>query len=326
MTERSPSTPIFSWRSFQRGCSYEKLGRNKSAAQTFRNAIKIAPPPERLPPSQHAAFEHAKAAAAQYSVTLAQHLRKATADLRQRYRNERLDRFEESVDILAGAKPRQVHDPILFYFPRLPAIPFYDRELFPWLSTLEAATGTIRKELEIVMREDRDKFAPYIQMPPGTPVNQWVELNHSLLWSTLHLWRDGVRQDEVCARCPKTAALLSELPLAHQAGFSPNVVFSVLSPNTRIPPHTGSTNARLILHLPLILPPKCGFRVGNETREWRMGEAWVFDNSIDHEAWNDSAEARVILIFDVWNPLLSEAERALVAETLQALRQFNADD
>lgn len=309
-----------------KGVLFEKLGRSKSAAQTFRNAIKIAPPPERLPPSQRAALEHARAAVAQYSANLAQHLREATADLRQRYRGERLDRFEESIDILAGAKPRQVHDPILFYFPRLPAIPFYDRELFPWLSTLEAATDTIREELEIAMREVREKFAPYIQMPPGAPVNQWVELNHSQLWSTLHLWRDGVRQDEVCAHCPKTAALLGELPLARQAGFSPNVVFSVLSPNTRIPPHTGSTNARLILHLPLILPPKCGFRVGNESREWRMGEAWVFDDSIEHEAWNDSSEARVILIFDVWNPLLSEAERVLVSETLQALKQFNLDE
>ena len=309
-----------------KGVLYEKLGRSKSAARTFKNAIKIAPPPERLPPSQRAAFEHARAVVAQYSANLAQHLREATADLRERYRSERLERFDESIDILAGAKPRQVHDPILFYFPRLPAIPFYDRELFPWLSTLEAATDTIREELEIAMREDREKFAPYIQMPPGAPVNQWVELNHSQLWSTLHLWRDGVRQDEVCAHCPKTAALLAELPLARHAGFSPNVVFSVLSPNTRIPPHTGSTNARLILHLPLILPPKCGFRVGNESREWRMGEAWVFDDSIEHEAWNDSSEPRVILIFDVWNPLLSEAERVLVSETLQALKQFNSDE
>lgn len=57
-----------------------------------------------------------------------------------------------------------------------------------------------------------------------------------------------------------------------------------------------------------------------------MGEAWVFDDSIEHEAWNDSSEARVILIFDVWNPLLSEAERVLVSETLQALKQFNLDE
>ena len=131
----------------------------------------------------------------------------------------------------------------------------------------------------------------------------------------------------MCARVVRgTAALLDELPMAHHEGFSPNVVFSVLAPKTRIPPHTGSTNIRLLTHLPLILPGQCGFRVGNESREWRMGEAWVFDDSIDHEAWNDSDQLRVIMIFDVWNPLLSEAERELATEMLSAMNEFNADE
>lgn len=309
-----------------KGAILEKMGQTKSAARTYKNAIKIAPPPERLAGAQRAALEHAKAAVAAYSQALAQYLREGTAELRKVHAAEQLDRFDESLDILAGLKPRQVHDPILYYFPRLPAIPFYDRTLFPWLPKLEAATDTIRAELEVALREDWDKFAPYIQMPPEAPVNQWAQLNHSRLWSTLYLWRDGVKQQDVCARCPKTAALLEELPLAHQDGYSPTAVFSVLSPNTRIPPHTGSTNIRLLTHLPLILPPKCGFRVGNETRPWRMGEAWVFDDSIDHEAWNESSETRVIMIFDVWNPLLSAAERALATEMLLALNEFNAEE
>lgn len=309
-----------------KGALQEKMGQQKTAARTYKNAIKIAPPPERMPPAQRAAFDHAKAAVAAHSQALAQYLREATAELRQIHRAERLGRFDESLDILAGLKPRQVHDPILFYFPQLPAIPFYDRDLFPWLPKLEAATDTIRAELEVALREDWDRFAPYIQMPPEAPVNQWAELNHSPLWSTLSLWRDGVKQQDVCARCPKTAALLDELPLAHQDGYSPTAVFSVLSPGTRIPPHTGSTNIRLLTHLPLILPPDCGFRVGNETRPWRMGEAWVFDDSIDHEAWNNSKETRVIMIFDVWNPLLSDTERTLVTEMLLALNEFNAEE
>ncbi|MEQ1618002.1 MAG: aspartyl/asparaginyl beta-hydroxylase domain-containing protein [Terricaulis sp.] len=309
-----------------KGSLYEQMGRKKAAAQTYKNAIKIAPAPEHLPRSQRAAFEHAKSAVAAYSVDLAEHLRGDVAALRARCSESGMNRFDESLEILAGVKPRQVHDPLLFYYPRLPAIPFYERTLFPWLAQLEAATDAIRAELDIVLREDWDKFAPYIQLPPEAPVNQWVELNHSSLWSTLFLWRDGVRQDQVCAKCPNTAALLEQLPLAKQTGFAPTVVFSVLSPNTRIPPHTGSTNVRLLTHLPLILPPNCGFRVGNDTREWRMGEAWVFDDTIEHEAWNDSGEPRAIMIFDVWNPLLSAAERELVAAMMLAFQRFNAEE
>ncbi len=309
-----------------KGALFEKIGKPKVAARTYKNALKIAPAPERLPPAQRAAFEHAKTCVAEYSRALAEHLQSATAGIRTRHAHENLARFEESLEILAGVKSRQVHDPLLFYYPRLPAIPFYERKLFPWLETLEAATDAVRAELEIVLRNDWDKFAPYIQMPPDAPVNQWVELNHSKLWSTLYLWRDGQRQDDVCAKCPNTSAMLDELPLARQSGLAPTVVFSVLSPKTRIPPHTGSTNIRLLTHLPLILPGQCGFRVGNETREWSMGEAFVFDDTIEHEAWNDSDEPRVVMIFDVWNPLLSEGERELTTELLNALKRFNAED
>jgi aspartyl/asparaginyl beta-hydroxylase (cupin superfamily) len=89
-------------------------------------------------------------------------------------------------------------------------------------------------------------------------------------------------------------------------------MFSILEPRTRIPPHTGTSNVRLTVHLPLVVPPGCGFRVGAETREWREGEAWAFDDTIEHEAWNDSDQPRAILIIDAWNPLLTEAEREFV--------------
>jgi aspartyl/asparaginyl beta-hydroxylase (cupin superfamily) len=103
------------------------------------------------------------------------------------------------------------------------------------------------------------------------------------------------------------------------------VTFSQLEPHTRIPPHTGSTNTRLLVHLPLILPGPARFRVGAEMREWKMGEAWVFDDSIEHEAWNDADQPRTIMIFDIWNPFLSEAERALIAAMMAASNQFRAE-
>ncbi len=212
----------------------------------------------------------------------------------------------------------------MLHYPRLPAIPFFDRALFPWLTELEAATPVIRDELETLLEQSgTENFAPYIEYPPGAPLNQWKELNHSRRWSSFFLWRDGERQDEACARCPRTTEVLESLPMARQSGYAPTAMFSALDANTTIPPHTGSTNTRAIVHLPLVLPGVCRFRVGNVTREWRMNEAWVFDDTIEHEAWNDTPELRVIFIFDVWNPYLSEAERELVAAMMSARAEFH---
>jgi len=104
--------------------------------------------------------------------------------------------------------------------------------------------------------------------------------------------------------------------------FGPTIMFSVLAPRTHIPPHSSVTNARLVVHLPIIVPPSCRFRVGNETREWRSGKAWVFDDTINHEAWNDSDEYRIILMIDIWNPLLTVAERELVTALLNGMNEY----
>ena len=64
---------------------------------------------------------------------------------------------------------------------------------------------------------------------------------------------------------------------------------------------------------PLVVPPACGFRVGNEVREWDEGRLIIFDDTIEHEAWNESDRDRVVLIFDIWRPELSAQERREVA-------------
>jgi len=91
---------------------------------------------------------------------------------------------------------------------------------------------------------------------------------------------------------------------------SPTVMFSRLAPGARIQPHSGMYNTRLVCHLPLIVPAGCHFRVGNEVRQWEVGKLMVFDDSIEHEAWNSNPDKlRVVMIFDVWRPELSERER-----------------
>jgi aspartyl/asparaginyl beta-hydroxylase (cupin superfamily) len=149
-------------------------------------------------------------------------------------------------------------------------------------------------------------------MPAGTPTNIWTRLNNSPAWSALHLWKDGERIDAACARAPRTAEIVESLPLAGIPGRAPTVFFSILQAGQHIPPHTGVTNTRTIIHLPLIVPPGCTFRVGGETREWREGQAFAFDDTIEHEAWNRSDKDRAVLILDCWNPHLSDHERAMI--------------
>lgn len=309
-----------------KGAVLERLGQAGAAALVYRDALKIAPRPEHTPPALEAPIRRAREVVEADGAALEAFLRERVSGLRERHAGERLERFDETLQVLAGRKRVYHSEPVQLHVPQLPSIQFFDRRDFPWLPELEAATDAIRGELLALLDEGLPGFAPYVAHAPGAPLNQWAELNHNPRWSTLWFWRDGARQDEAIARCPRTAALLDTLPLARQPGFAPTALFSALAPRTRIPPHTGSTNARLLVHLPLVLPGPAFFRVGNDTRAWRMGEAWVFDDSIEHEAWNDADQTRAILIFDIWNPLLGEAERELLSELMVARTAWYGGD
>lgn len=314
--------PYFFLGLLSKGSVLEQMGKRRVAAQVYRNALRIAPRPEYTPAAFEEPIRGARRVVEEDAREQAGYLRERLGDLRTRFAHERLERIDECVDIMAGTKRVYNAEPVQMHVPRLPAIPFFDRGHFPWLPQLEAETDAIRQELSVLLAEGLPGFAPYVDYEPGTPENQFRELNRSDRWSSLWLWRDGKRQEPAIARCPHTAGVLEQLPLADQPGFAPTALFSVLAPHTRIPPHTGSTNARLVVHLPLILPGPAGFRVGNERREWRIGEAWAFDDTIEHEAWNDSDETRAILIFDIWNPLLSAAEREMIRVLLAARQEW----
>ncbi len=131
-------------------------------------------------------------------------------------------------------------------------------------------------------------------------------------WTAIHLLRNGERVEANARHAPRTLALLDSVAQPRIAGASPNAMFSLLAPHTAIPPHVGISNARLVCHLPLIVPRGCWFRVGAETREWCRGEAFVFDDTIEHEAANPSDELRVVFICDLWHPDLSAIERDAV--------------
>jgi len=99
----------------------------------------------------------------------------------------------------------------------------------------------------------------------------------------------------------------------------------VLSPGTHLLPHRGVTNARIVAHLPLIVPVDCALRAGGEVHVWREGRLVFFDDTYEHEAWNRSGETRVVLILDCWNPYLTEAERAATGELMAAIGDFDRE-
>lgn len=306
-----------------KGQLFERGGHDRKASQVYKNLLLIAPPDSEVPPEFQEPLRHAREIVRENTLALEKLLASRLDAVRHRHGNEALDRFDECVDIALGKKKTFTQQPSMLLFPRLPAIQFYDDALFPWLKDIEAATDAIRQELVAVMQDDADGFQPYVSHPDGSPLNQWKELNKSPRWSTYFLWKDGTRLDEACARCPRTAAVSEAIPVLDDTpNFGPTIMFSVLAPRTHIPPHSSVTNARLVMHLPLIVPGGCRFRVGNETRDWREGKAWVFDDTFDHEAWNDSDEYRVILMIDIWNPYLTLAERELVSTLLNGMRDY----
>lgn len=231
-------------------------------------------------------------------------------------------RFRHALDLALGRKALYMPQPKAFYYPELPASQFYPRAEFPWLEGVERASDAMLAELNAVLTQENESFSPYVQTMPNMPKRPGDLLIDSMDWSACFLWRDG-QETAHAARCPRTLAALADAPLCRIRGRSPQVMFSQLKAGARIPPHHGYVNTRLVCHVPLIVPEGCWFRVGNETRSWKRGEAWVFDDTIEHEAANDSASDRVILIFDIWHPALSEEERHLVGTLLEAMDAYS---
>ena len=305
-----------------RGNLLERQGKTHAAARAYGGAVRVAPPLGRVKPELRPAVERAAAYREQYDLEFGAHMDSHLAPFFRNMQGENLNRFRDAVDIMLGRKKRYDAQPMVFHYPGLAPISFFERADFAWLDPIEAATYAIGAEFLAVLRREQG-FTPYLTYPPDQPHNQFAELNNSPRWSAYHLYQDGKPVRQNVAHCPLTMAALAGAPMPNQAGRTPTAMFSLLRPNTRIPPHVGASNARLVVHLPLIIPERCGFRVGNDTREWVRGKAWVFDDTIEHEAWNDSDKLRVVLIFDVWHPHLSPAEHAMIEAMTLGINAFS---
>ncbi len=297
-------------------------GDDRAAVGWYGRALDAAQLYQQLPPDLVQRLARAKAEVGAIQGRFAATMHRALADAGID-RAAAGDRFGECLSILAGQAQPQLQQPTNFYFPGLPQRAFYDPAEFDWTAALEARMPAIRAEAEAVLA-DRAGVAPYVEAPKDRPAKA-----HSLMndprWSAFHLFQHGLPLEPNASRCPATMAALADLPLPRVAGRSPMALFSILAPGTHIQPHCGMLNTRLICHLPLIVPPRCRLRVGNHSRTVEAGRMLIFDDSIEHEAWNDSDAVRVILLFEIWRPELTDAERAGLTALFESVAQYQAD-
>ncbi len=297
---------------------HERLGEETPAAGRWNAVLALSASINDPAPEFVAILTHAKQYVGEQQQKLVDAVDRELADQLSEASARDRRRMRAAADAWLGRRPIYTNHCEGLHYPFLPADEYFDREHFAWLGELEAATGAILAELEAILADPETGLTPYISLPPGVPASKWSGLDKSLDWGAFHLWKEGERFDQACARAPQTAALVESLPLCHIKGRAPNVFFSILKAGSHIPAHTGVTNVRSVVHLPLIVPEGCEFRVGGETRAWVHGDAFAFDDTIEHEAWNRSERDRAVLIIDVWNPYLSEHERAMICRLYEA--------
>jgi aspartyl/asparaginyl beta-hydroxylase (cupin superfamily) len=293
----------------------ERQGRDIDAAMGWSGIVQMASSMDQPPPLVADALQRGTAFIARHNASLAAQVENILgAKLSAMGAGAR--RISACLDHSLGRRRVYANQCEGMHFPFLPADEFFDRSHFPWLAELEAHTPAIRREVQALLAKGNAAIRPYVQLDPGTPQNKWTKLDQNEDWSACFLWEYGKPSEFNLALCPQTAAAIGAVPQNVIPGKAPSVFFSILKPKSHIPAHTGVTNTRAIIHLPLVVPDGCRFRVGGETRVWKEGEAFAFDDTIEHEAWNDSDEQRIVLILDVWNPHMTADECELVADFL----------
>lgn len=286
------------------------------AALTKANAHGFWLDPASTPPGLRLLIAHARQVAKAH---LRQTVEDVLSPLRECYGNAALIRVQRCLANFVGdelSRPiSRDQRPIFLYFPGLPETPYFDRTLFPWYEALEDSWTSIRDEMERALEEDTG-MVPFLGSPTLDKDSRYLAAHGEAVarWDGMFFHRHGKRYLENCNRCPATETALNAVPLVHIRDHSPETLFSVLGPGSHILPHTGVTNTRTVTHLPLVVPRDCALRVAGEAHVWQPGRCVSFDDTFEHEAWNQSDEVRVVLLFDVWNPHLDAVEREAIAE------------
>ena len=307
-----------------KGDHLERTGDPRGALQYYQFALRLAARSSEHPDDVLDGLQRARKACEQLDSDYRDFLLKRLRDDGFDLTSSSL-RFRQSLDILFGDADIYYQQPRRFYFPALPQIQFYEREDFDWVESIEAATDTIRSEIQAV-QEDTSRFSSFLESDGSHLIPSGIDLANNDDWRAYYLWHYGDKNTKAEALCPTTFKALEAAPQPDIPGQAPIALYSILRPQTHIPPHNGMVNTRLICHLPLIVPENCGaIRVGNEERPWVEGELLVFDDSMMHEAWNNGDSECAVLWFDIWRPEFTEEERALVSTVLTAAPHYHDD-
>uniref|UniRef100_A0A3Q2CVJ3 Un-named hu7910 n=1 Tax=Cyprinodon variegatus TaxID=28743 RepID=A0A3Q2CVJ3_CYPVA len=179
----------------------------------------------------------------------------------------------------------------------------------PWWTPQETGYTDLVKMLERNWRTIRDEALAVMDRGKGRFLPEEENLREKGEWGQYTLWQQGKRVGNACQGVPKTCALMDRFPEATSCKRG-QIKFSVMQPGTHVWPHTGPTNCRLRMHLGLVIPtPGCRIRCTNQTREWEEGKVLIFDDSFEHEVWQEADSYRLIFIVDVWHPELTQYQR-----------------
>ena len=301
-----------------KGDMFARSGDDRASVSFYRMGLRRALELQQLPGDLPQRIQRAEAAVAAAEARFDGQLQKTLAE---RGIDQVPARFAEALRIASGKQQVYLQEPTSFYFPGLPQIPWYSNDMFPWVAELEAAVPQMRAEIEQALLDEQG-LEPYVQEEAKR-----ASRGHSLLndarWSAFHLFRDGERVEENARRCPLIIRLLELLPIPRIKHRSPMALISILKPGTHIPPHHGMINTRLICHIPLVVPPGCRLRVGAETREVIEGKTMIFDDSFEHEAWNDGDAVRAVLLFEIWRPEIDEEEKVALTAMFEAVTGYD---
>ncbi len=307
----------------------EASGDAGAAARQYFRAIRAAQQAGRwlsaasTPPGLQADVQHAMALVDQHRRALCE---QAYAPLVQRFGRAAMQRVANFVAVQLGDAAYAPQDsrqrPTGMAFPGLPQSPYLDKQRIPGVAQLEAQAPAILSELQAVLGLDAGREQVFSS--PELAARYLRSDRAAARWDGYYFYRHGQRNEVNASRCPQTILAIDQLPLARVRGHGPEVLFSTLGPGTHLLPHHGVTNTRVVCHLPLIVPRDCVLHVAGEPHHWRFGEVVAFDDTYSHEARNGSDQTRVVMIFDVWHPDLSEAERVAVCTLQETLGDFGA--
>ncbi|XP_064026862.1 aspartyl/asparaginyl beta-hydroxylase isoform X9 [Pogoniulus pusillus] len=179
----------------------------------------------------------------------------------------------------------------------------------PWWTAKETGYTELVKSLEKNWKLIRDEGLAVMDKRSSLFLPEDENLREKGDWSQFTLWQQGRKNENACKSVPKTCALLERFPEATGCRRG-QIKYSIMHPGTHVWPHTGPTNCRLRMHLGLVIPKEgCRIRCAQENRTWEEGKVLIFDDSFEHEVWQEAAASRLIFIVDVWHPELTAQER-----------------